>query len=495
MPDHAAGIGDEKYDANGRALYPDDIMLPEWTVIGFSGHRNLARPDAAAAGISRALERLAAIRAPLAAVSSAASGSDTLFVEEIARRNLPYLLVLPFSRTRFQRDFSAGEWQRISPLIEKAVRIEEIAGEEASEEAYMETGVLTVDRADVMVVVWDGQPAAGLGGTGDVVDYARKLQRPLILIDPNSGQIVEERLEQLPVISLPVAGNENPREAVENHFQELDRTAELHAPKSRLLIFRIIVFQLAASALGFFALVFGLHDRPGQAFASVELVLLLVAVVLSSQHRKKHLEWMKNRIAAEICRSFLATWDMRQRADHFPKLSIQGYGPLCRNLWLIRTMDRTPPLSLETARGRYLEERVKMQIAYFSRRGDSARTTCRRLKTSAVSSTVLATLLSLSLLTLSVMKVSGSSLAVLKYLSMLLPLLGAACFSLMITQDYSRRAMRYDEMVLMLEEVAKRLALVKTWNSLMRVATETEEQLLQEVVEWHTFRQFAGELH
>jgi hypothetical protein len=37
--------------------------------------------------------------------------------------------------------------------------------------------------------------------------------------------------------------------------------------------------------------------------------------------------------------------------------------------------------------------------------------------------------------------------------------------------------------------------LVTTWNSLARVATETEEELLQEVVEWHAFREFAGELH
>jgi len=35
--------------------------------------------------------------------------------------------------------------------------------------------------------------------------------------------------------------------------------------------------------------------------------------------------------------------------------------------------------------------------------------------------------------------------------------------------------------------------LVRTWNSLARITTETEEALLQEVVEWHSFRQFAGE--
>ncbi len=61
-------------------------MLPEWTVVGFSGHRKLAEPKAVAAGIHKAFERLAANGSPLATVSSAASGADTLFVEEVARR-------------------------------------------------------------------------------------------------------------------------------------------------------------------------------------------------------------------------------------------------------------------------------------------------------------------------------------------------------------------------------------------------------------------------
>ena len=50
-------------------------------------------------------------------------------------------------------------------------------------------------------------------------------------------------------------------------------------------------------------------------------------------------------------------------------------------------------------------------------------------------------------------------------------------------------------MASMLEAAARRLKMVRTWNSLARIATETEEALLQEVVEWHSFRQFTGEPH
>jgi hypothetical protein len=65
----------------------------------------------------------------------------------------------------------------------------------------------------------------------------------------------------------------------------------------------------------------------------------------------------------------------------------------------------------------------------------------------------------------------------------------------MITQDYSRRAVRYGEMASMLEDAAKRLKVVRTWNGLARIAVQTEEALLREIVEWHSFRQFAGEPH
>ena len=469
-------------------------MLPEWTVVGFSGHRKLADPKVAAEGICKALERLAANYSPLAAVSSAASGADTLFVEEVARRKLPCLLVLPFPKARFQQDFSSADWQRILPFIEYATRVEEVAGEQSAQGAYMEAGVMVADRADVMVVVWDGKPATGFGGTGDVVAYLRELRKPLIIVNPNSGEIAEERLEQL-ASKPPLTGwNENPRATVEQHFQELDETAQLHAPQSRHLVLRIILFQLAASAIEFIALAFGVHGHVDELIMLAELILLGIAFALSLHHRKKHQEWMKNRIAAEICRSFLATWHLR-RADYSPKISIRGFDRLCRNLRLVRNLDKMPLESLEAVRDQYLKERVEDQIAYFSRYSGKARRIDQKLKAFALLSTATAGLLLLMALIFSFLNISGLVLTVPKYLSLLLPLASAAIFSLMITQDYSRRAVRYGEMAAMLEDAARRLKMVRTWNGLARIATETEEKLLQEVVEWHSFRQFAGEPH
>lgn len=478
-------------------------MLPEWTVVGFSGHRKLAGLKAPADGIRNALDRLAAGHSPLAAVSSAASGSDTLFVQDVARRHLPYLLVLPFPRARFEQDFSAADWQQVVPLIDGATRVLEVTGEDTDKQAYMEAGIMTVERADVMMVVWDGKPAAGLGGTGDVVAYARKLEKPLIIIHPDTAAMVEERLERLPAKSGPAGWKqEEPRELVKNHQSKLDADAIAHAPGSRHLILRIILVQLIAAAVGLTALVFENHEsrsllNPLSTVA--ELLLLGAAFFWSVQHRRKHHEWIKNRIAAEICRSFLAMWDMGRRADYFPKISVQGYDRLCRNLRLIRTLDQTAPPALDAVRAGYLKERVGKQIAYFSRYSRAARRTHRKLKWLALACTAAAAVLSLLSLVLLIFKDAGAAaipipaLTIPKYLSLLLPLVSTALISLLVTQDYSRRAVRYAEMAAALAGTARQLKLARTWNSLARIASETEAALLQEIVEWHSFRQFAGE--
>lgn len=44
---------------------------------------------------------------------------------------------------------------------------------EPSEEAFYAAGKAVVDACDWLIAVWDGEPARGLGGSADVVAYAR----------------------------------------------------------------------------------------------------------------------------------------------------------------------------------------------------------------------------------------------------------------------------------------------------------------------------------
>lgn len=53
-----------------------------------------------------------------------------------------------------------------------------------SEEAYSAAGKIVVQRSDLLVAVWDGLDAVGLGGTGDIVAYARDQGRDALHLDP-----------------------------------------------------------------------------------------------------------------------------------------------------------------------------------------------------------------------------------------------------------------------------------------------------------------------
>ena len=91
--------------------------------------------------------------------------------------------------------------------------------------------------------------------------------------------------------------------------------------------------------------------------------------------------------------------------------------------------------------------------------------------------------------------VDGITFMTSKYFSLVLPLLSAALFSIILTHEYGRRARRYNEMIPFLDYMDKRLVAVKTPGGLVRIASEVEEVLLREVVEWNYFTRFTGKLH
>jgi hypothetical protein len=48
--------------------------------------------------------------------------------------------------------------------------------------AYKAVGQYIVDHCDVLIAIWDGEPARGRGGTAEIVEYAKELKRPVIRV-------------------------------------------------------------------------------------------------------------------------------------------------------------------------------------------------------------------------------------------------------------------------------------------------------------------------
>ncbi|HEX5070789.1 MAG TPA: hypothetical protein VFV78_11300 [Vicinamibacterales bacterium] len=476
-------------------------MLPECTVVGFSGHRSLADPAGIAARIEAMLDDLAATHGPLVATSSLAKGADAIFVKAALARSIPVLLVLPFPPSRFKHDFTPEEWRDVEPALAQAAHVEIVHGEESDDEAYMETGVRVVDDADVLVAVWDGKPTNGLGGTADVVAYARSMGRPLRWLNPRDGQIVVERAEAMPSrnggvsAQHPGVRGQTPRPIVERHFSELDNAASVRAPKVRHLIQRIVWLQLVASLLALLALTFDLHGVWAYGSALGEVVVLGVAFAMTGMHHHRHAEWMKTRLEAEICRSFLATWSMRGRIGRPPQLAVEGFERITRRLRVMQLLDPSPPPPLEAARAGYLHDRIENQIEYFKRRSEGSRNAYTLLRNLALIGTGIAAISAATHVGLLFAQEHGRALTASIAVSLVMPLVSAALLSLVLTHEHARRAARYREMVELLQRAAHRLAAVHTWNGLTRVALETEDALLAEAVEWHSYRRFASEPH
>jgi hypothetical protein len=505
----------------------DSLPLPPWTTIAFSGHRSLADPDLIAAAIGRALDAIAKLRPQLAAVSSAASGSDTLFAEAAIGRAMPLTVVLPFAKDRFQRDFEkdAEGWRRAEAVMAAAVFVGEVERTESDVAAYMEAGVRTIDAADLLIAVWDGQPGRGEGGTADAVSYAEALNKPVLIIDSTTGQFDVESLARLgkaPATAerLTPADLADPRAVVRRLYDRANQKALEYGPKSRRIVFWYVCLHLIASAALVVKIGYPIHGTLAIVVSVFELAVLLAGTVwLVKWHHRRHQLWVSQRAVAEICRSFLNTWDIRRGTpSHPPKAPPLAYESLFATLRLLRHIDRSPQPTFGEARDAYERLRLANQIEYFTGQRDHAQKWIDRLRFLVLGATLLAVLSTVAAMVISWPHGSvehasktdhpisttveaappeshDKGLAVLEIFSALAPLISAAIGTIILTHEYARRAERYAELVEMMKRLQARLLASRTWDGLARVATQVEEELLQEVLEWQAFTRVTAHLH
>ncbi len=163
-------------------------------VVGFTGHRRLKHEQAIAQVLREVIASLQQdVGCDLVGRSSIASGADTLFAEACLAANVKWIAQLPFPEAEFKKDFSEADWVRARALLDRAERIEISSQSAERPRGYLDCGLATVDGSDLMVAVWDGQAPRGPGGTAQIVEHARSVQKPLILISPDGLEIKRER--------------------------------------------------------------------------------------------------------------------------------------------------------------------------------------------------------------------------------------------------------------------------------------------------------------
>ena len=151
--------------------------------VGCTGHQNLSlatRRDVAAA---IAAVFVAIDDEELVGLSSLAAGADQLFAFAVLAAGGRLMAVIPSQdyEQAFQSEEPRATYLSLARLATSQTTLPFPA---PSEDAFLAAGYEVADRCDILLAVWDGQGAAGKGGTADVVYYARAHGRDVRVIWP-----------------------------------------------------------------------------------------------------------------------------------------------------------------------------------------------------------------------------------------------------------------------------------------------------------------------
>lgn len=155
--------------------------------IGVTGHRSLPEDPALAARVEDAVRRLVAMAegAPcLVVVSALAPGADRLVAETVLREPGAELeALLPMPPDQCEQDFPEPELRaEFRELLHRAREIDVVPSTGSRRANFESAGLAMLDRIDVLLALWDGEPARGQGGTAQIVAHAEARGLPVVWI-------------------------------------------------------------------------------------------------------------------------------------------------------------------------------------------------------------------------------------------------------------------------------------------------------------------------
>lgn len=166
---------------------------------GISGHRTLTDANAkrihdtlsalfhdahqTVQHLSSSHRELFAGNATLRMLSPLAEGSDRIAAEAALAAGFELDCPLPFARDLYEADFeTAASRKAFHDLLARATNVfelEEVRGIDDNR-AYEAVGLMTLRQCDILIAVWNGEPAQGRGGTAEIVSHAIDSNIPII---------------------------------------------------------------------------------------------------------------------------------------------------------------------------------------------------------------------------------------------------------------------------------------------------------------------------
>jgi len=461
------------------------LLFQRIWLVGFSGHRRVAQPEKVKAVIRQELESMAAsLNGELVGLSSAAAGGDLLFLEACAEAGFRTIVLLPFDRERFQEDFeNPAEWQRSLALMDAAVWCETTSGNEQAPAAYHVVNREMLDLADRMIFLWDGQPARGLGGTGEAVMEAaernipsRLIQADALTVSWQSGRAPDETSDR-EFTDLPAAST------ILGLFEKLDARASASAPRSRWFAAGSMSVNHVATFVQASLLALSLSKEIG---GLIKFSLALIAACLPWVGARMRLQerWVADRVRAELLRSLLASHEPNSPLRP-PALELFERDQAFLRSAAIRLIPERK--GWEAAAQSYLEERLNGQIRYLESKGAQAKKRMKFFgKLFSITSYGAIFFAGVALMVNSFDYKVGDLWQrwAIGFLPAILPGIAAWSLAMISVFEFKRRASLYGQLVEELQRLRPKVAQAKCASAAGAAIHQIERLLLNELWEW-----------
>ena len=484
----------------------EGVQIPAVLAIGFTGHRTLPDELASRKAIYDFLaEKKYSSAEILVGVSSVAAGGDLLFAESCIALEIPLRVLLPLSEEEFRKDFDSATWDRVQRVMNYAMSVEVTGKEGQRDERYYECGLATVLQCEMQMALWNGQAARGLGGTEQIVNFARQIGRPVVWIHSETGVVQVEFERKLSSMQsnrelkflnhLGSVGKQGVSDSTSSvsadWLAKLDANAVLVAPQVR----RLAALPIVCTALA--ALVSGGASRmhASGVWVGVGAALGLTAALLPTALKlgKRQALWVRIRTAAEVSRSVNALWETPLPyevvgTEILPELS----GMIVSLNFLKSTAAAVIDGGVDSFKARYIDQRLLDQQRYFRKQSSQAAVKGRRYR-------LISKVCVICAIAISIWTFAGRSLVNANDTvswSTWLPLVASALFqgatiagALLVVNDCDRRQRRYLEIYESLAKWELELKAFHTWPPVVHVVNKIERALLVELLEWRSLLQ------
>jgi hypothetical protein len=149
--------------------------------IGITGHRDLT-PQTVKLVLAEFAVELARTSARPTCNSCLAEGADQLFAQAVLSCGGQLDAIVPSQD--YRDHMSSGAQREFDRLLAAAHRVTRLPYPESNPSAHMAASLVLVERSNLLLAVWDGQPARSFAGTADVVAYAQQLAVPIHVVWP-----------------------------------------------------------------------------------------------------------------------------------------------------------------------------------------------------------------------------------------------------------------------------------------------------------------------